>query len=114
MNRAKSFRKRASWRSLRRTRRDMRLLLPFLALANLFGAPDPLDQITSQALLHSRAYSFIEELCDRIGPRLTGSAEADRAAAWAVRTMQSISLQNVHLEKWQLDRSWRRGLARAE
>jgi hypothetical protein len=40
------------------------LLAALLAVLSLSGASDPLDEITAQALLHSRAYSFLEELCD--------------------------------------------------
>ncbi len=90
------------------------ILLASIALTTLFGGSDALDQITSQALLHSRAYSFLEELSDHIGPRLTGSPEAAKATAWAVRTMQAIGLQSVHVEEWPLDRSWRRGSAHLE
>src|SRR5690349_21208503 len=93
----------------------MRLVLAaLLAVVTLCGASDPLNEITAQALLHSRAYSFLEELCDHIGPRLTGSTEAVQATNWAVHTMQAIGLRNVHVENWQLDRAWRRGTASAE
>ena len=83
----------------------MKRLFPaaLLAILSLSGASGPLDEITAQALLHSRAYSFLEELCDRIGPRVTGSTEAVQATNWAARAMQVIGLRNVHVENWQLD-----------
>jgi hypothetical protein len=94
----------------------MKRLFPaaLLAVLSLSGGSDPLDEITAQALLHSRAYSFLEELCDQIGPRVTGSTEAVQATSWAAHTMQAIGLRNVHVENWQLEHSWRRGAATAE
>ena len=73
-----------------------------------------LEKIWRAALERSRTYQFLEELSDRIGPRLTGSAEDRKAAEWALRQMRDIGLKNVHPEDWQLRRSWRRIRATAE
>jgi len=84
--------------------------LPVLAQAeDSTDDVEVLERIWQGALERSRTYSFLEELSDRIGPRLTGSAEAREAAEWALRQMRDIGLKNVHLEHWQLQRSWRRG-----
>jgi len=89
--------------------------LPVLAQAeDSTDDVEVLERIWQGALERSRTYSFLEELSDRIGPRLTGSAEAREAAEWALRQMRDIGLKNVHLEHWQLQRSWRRGRATAE
>jgi Zn-dependent M28 family amino/carboxypeptidase len=77
------------------------------------GAPG-FAKIQSNALFRSPAYTWLEELSDTIGGRLTGSPEAEKAAQWAVRKMEHAGLQKVHLESWSMSRGWRRGTARAE
>jgi hypothetical protein len=71
-----------------------------------------LDAVKAEALHSPSAFHLLEELTDRIGPRLTGSPADARAGQWALDTMRAIGLQNVHAESWQLERGWRRGSAR--
>jgi hypothetical protein len=85
------------------------LFLHFLILVRLAGQ-DP--AVKSLALHHSQALTFLEELSDRVGPRLTGSPQDAQAAQWALRTMRALGLQNVHAEPWQLEKGWRRHFAR--
>ncbi len=59
------------------------------------------------------AYSWLRDLTDSIGPRLTGGAGAARASAWAITRMKEIGLENVHLEPWTLRNGWERGRAEA-
>jgi carboxypeptidase Q len=58
--------------------------------------------------LDSGAYSWLEELTDSIGPRVTGSIEATKAIRWAAHRMELIGLTNVHVEPWHMRGSWRR------
>lgn len=67
----------------------------------------------SAAQQNPQAYSWLQELSDTIGPRLTGSPEAAKACDWAVRTMKAIGLEKVHQEQWQMSRGWRRKRAEA-
>ena len=95
------------------------LLLCFVSSAQARSTSDDddlesLSSLAGRALLHSRAYRFLGELADGIGPRLTGSPEEAKAFEWALRTMEAIGLIKVHKEPWQLTRSWRRVSARAE
>jgi carboxypeptidase Q len=78
--------------------------------------PDPivemdtkiLDQVKSgQAELKSN----IKYLTDRIGPRLTGSPQLDRASHWTLERFKEIGLSNAHLEPWTIANSWTRGPA---
>jgi carboxypeptidase Q len=55
----------------------------------------------------------LEQLCDEIGPRLTGSVAAQTAERQAVDYMRKIGLQQVHTEGWTLPRGWKRGPATA-
>ena len=95
------------------------LVLGFVSSAQASSTSDDddlesLSRLAGQALLRSRAYRFLGELADGIGPRLTGSPEEAKAFDWALRTMEAIGLARVHKEPWQLVRSWRRISARAE
>lgn len=92
------------------------LLLGLSAQAQSTPADDGLEnlkKLAGQALVHSRARLYLEELVDGIGPRVTGSPEEAKALEWAERTMRTIGLRNVHREKWQLRRSWRRVAAQS-
>ena len=51
----------------------------------------------------------LEQLCDEIGPRLTGSVAAQAAERKVVDYMRKIGLQQVHTEGWTLPRGWQRG-----
>jgi carboxypeptidase Q len=71
-----------------------------------------LDAVKKEALQNSQSFRFLDELSDRIGPRLTGTSQDSRAGQWALETMRKIGLQSVHPETWQLERGWRRRYAR--
>jgi carboxypeptidase Q len=86
------------------------LSLYFALLACLPG--QNLNAVKAAALQHSRSFQYLEELSDRIGPRLTGSPQDAQAGQWALQTMRAIGLQNVHSESWQLEKGWRRHYAR--
>lgn len=64
--------------------------------------------------MQTSAYSWLRELSDSIGPRLTGSPAAARASAWAITRMKEIGLENVHVEPWTLRSGWERGHTDAE
>ncbi|WP_342116540.1 M20/M25/M40 family metallo-hydrolase [Pseudoduganella sp. OTU4001] len=55
----------------------------------------------------------LEELCDDIGPRMTGTPGLQRAQEWAMRKLASYGAVNVHLEAYELGRPWQRGRAHA-
>jgi carboxypeptidase Q len=79
-------------------------------------APDNLkglERIKNQSVRDSQAYTYLEELIDGIGSRVTGSPQAAMACSWGLEKMRHIGLANVHAEEWRLDRGWQRGFARA-
>src|SRR4029077_6739366 len=53
----------------------------------------------------------LQYLADRIGPRLTGSAQLDQASHWTVEQFKELGLSNAHLEPWTIANSWTRGPA---
>src|SRR5947209_6726133 len=57
--------------------------------------------------------SNLTHLSDVIGPRLTGTAAAERANRWALERMQAYGLENVHLEPWTIPEGWERGTVHA-
>ncbi|MGC1614653.1 MAG: M28 family peptidase [Candidatus Acidiferrum sp.] len=78
------------------------------------GTRPALVKIAGEGMLDSHAFSYLTELSDDVGARVTGSPQAERAIEWGEAKMRAIGLENVHAEKWQLWRGWTRGTAKAE
>jgi len=102
----------------------MRLRLP-AAMAALFlsclaglapaqdaGQPAP-ARLAAEIAARTPMMDNLEELCDGIGPRLTGSSRLRTAQAWAAAKLTQYGATNVHLEAYDLGRPWRRGRAQA-
>lgn len=89
------------------------------ASAQFGGAEIPVDpelkKATSAILQeiddHSKLMENLEYLCDRIGPRLTGSANLKRANEWTLEKFKEYGLSRAHLESWKIARGWTRGSA---
>ena len=102
-------------------------LLSGAILASLFAAPafaqpqsgPPPTADTKAATMtiieeidkHSQLMTNLEYLCDMIGPRLTGSAQLQKANEWTRDKFKEYGLENAHLEPWKIARSWTRGTA---
>ena len=56
-------------------------------------------RIIGAALTSDKAYTRLAYLTDRIGNRLSGSANLERAIAWALAEMKNDGLDNVRAEK---------------
>src|ERR1700738_4036633 len=78
------------------------------------GTKPALTKIAGEGMMNSHAFQFLTELSDSVGARVTGTPEAQKAIDWGVAKMRAIGLENVHAEKWQLWRGWKRGSAEAE
>ena len=70
-------------------------------------------RLVSEIAAHTPMMENLEELCDGIGARLTGSGQLRAAQAWAMKKLASYGATNVHLEAYDLGRPWRRRHARA-
>lgn len=57
-------------------------------------------QIRAEETDHSKIMWIIHEIADVHGPRVTGTPNLKAADDWAVETMTSWGLANVHLEPW--------------
>lgn len=81
----------------------LRSLLPWA-----FAAPALLAQISDadfaairrEGFEHSQVMAHLDHLCNRIGPRLTGSDNLTVAGEWARDTFAAMGLANVQLEPW--------------
>lgn len=76
-------------------------------------AATPASRLIKEIADHSELMPNLEELCDGIGPRLTGSRQLRTAQAWALAVLKRYGGVDVHLEAYDLGRPWQRGLARA-
>jgi carboxypeptidase Q len=94
----------------------MKIIVGSLALAGLVVAvigaadADPVQRIIEAGLHSDGAYHKLAWLCDRIGPRLSGSENLDKAIAWCLQEMKRDGLDNVRAEKAMVPH-WVRGEA---
>ncbi len=58
------------------------------------------DRIVDEAKNRSQAMALLSHLCERIGPRLTGSENLDRASRWAMDRFRAWGLKNVRFEPY--------------
>ena len=79
--------------------------------ASAFAAADA--KILAEIREHSQVMEDLEYLSDRIGPRLTGSAQLKQANEWTAEMFRGYGLTDVHQEPWTIARGWTRGTARA-
>ena len=94
------------------------ILLISSAIPALAAPPDDATQsalikIAGYSTMDSPAFTYLTQLSDDIGPRVTGSPSDQRAVQWGVAQMQSIGLQNVRAEKYSVWKGWTRGTAEA-
>lgn len=61
----------------------------------------------------NEAYSLVEALTTRIGPRLAGTDAEARARRWAAATLEELGFENVRVEPFEVP-LWLRGEERAE
>jgi carboxypeptidase Q len=78
--------------------------------------PDPLVEIDNKILDQIKTdqpelKANLSYLADRIGPRLTGSEQLEKASHWTLQRFKELGLSNAHLEPWTIANSWTRGPA---
>ena len=66
------------------------------------------DRIISAAVRGSGHWTKIQELCDDIGHRLSGSVQMEQAVKWATQRLKDDGHENVHTEKVMVPK-WVRG-----
>src|SRR5260370_39626309 len=75
------------------------------------GTKPALTKIAGEGMMNSHAFEYLTELSDKVGARVTGTAEAQKAVDWGIAKMSGTGLENVHAEKGQL---WRRSEERRD
>jgi hypothetical protein len=67
-----------------------------------------LRSIYDIALTQSEAYENLRTLCKEIGPRLSGSEQADSAVVWGQNVLEALDLDTVYLQEITVPH-WERG-----
>lgn len=65
-------------------------------------------QIFTEALSDGNSYEDLRSLCKDVGPRLSGSSEAEMAIVWSERKMKSYGFDKVYLQEIKVPH-WERG-----
>ncbi|MBB77981.1 MAG: peptidase M28 family protein [Crocinitomicaceae bacterium] len=91
----------------------MRLLLLIIFSVNTYLSFTQNDSIQiksfyNAALTNGKAYEDLRSLCKDIGPRLTGSAEAEMAIEWGKNKMEEYEFDKIYLQEI-LVPHWERG-----
>ena len=69
---------------------------------------DALGKIREEGFHRSHVMIFGEVLADRVGARLTGSPDFDRAVQWSVSELEGMGLSNARAERWgEFGMAWR-------
>ena len=66
------------------------------------------EQIIQATLAQNDGYTKLQELCDGIGHRLSGSPQLDQAIRWAADALRADGQENVRIEKVMVPH-WERG-----
>src|ERR1700759_3803020 len=81
----------------------LRITLFLLAILStgLLKAQDSLmlRKIYDEELVNGQCYSNLHYLCKNIGPRLSGSANAQKAVDWGKKLMESYGFDRVYLQE---------------
>jgi carboxypeptidase Q len=83
----------------------------FLSVGFLFAQNNDsifIRKVFDEALLRGKAYEDLRELCKNVGPRLSGSAQAQMAVEWSEQKMKSYGFDKVYLQEIQVPH-WQRG-----
>ncbi|PYT02091.1 MAG: hypothetical protein DMF65_07485 [Acidobacteria bacterium] len=91
------------------------LLLFFLPQSRAQTPPEraAASRLIGEVFANGQQLSYVSALSDRIGSRLTGTANARRAEEWAEGEMKRLGLVNVRREPYRMAASWERGPASA-
>ena len=79
----------------------LKLILLVLFSANQLYAQDTviIRKIYDEALVNSKCYENLRYLCKNIGPRLSGSENAQKAVIWSKKLMENYGFDKVYLQE---------------
>src|SRR4051812_31476548 len=64
------------------------------------SGPDDVGKIIAAGRSENQVMDHLDVLCNRIGPRLTGSDDLQNACEWARDRFAGFGLTNARLEPW--------------
>ena len=88
------------------------LVLPLLVLAAASAGSDEvvdlgmLTKIREEGFSNSKVMDTASYLCDVIGARVTGSPSYEKAHEWTRKELETMGLENAHLESWDFAKGW--------
>lgn len=89
-----------------------KVFLPALFIGFSLFAQNPdsviIRKIYDEALLNGHAYKNLEYLCKQIGPRLSGSLNAQKSVDWTKKLMEDYGFDRVYLQELMVP-VWERG-----
>ena len=77
----------------------------------LTGSQDELARIVGYSMITGGASNFLETLTDRIGGRITGSAESRATADLILKSLKDAGFENAHFEQFEINPGWQHGPA---
>jgi carboxypeptidase Q len=75
---------------------------------------DELARIVGYSMMSGGASNFLEILTDRIGGRITGSAESRATADLILKSLKDAGFENAHFEQFEINPGWQHGPATGE
>lgn len=94
---------------MRRARIPVVLISALCVGSPLAAPPDPVEALIAAGLASEGAYRKLAWLADRIGPRLSGSENLEKAVRWTAEEMRRDGLDRVWTEKVMVPH-WVRGV----
>ncbi|MGY0037560.1 M28 family peptidase [Pedobacter sp. NJ-S-72] len=79
----------------------IKLFFSVLLFASQLHAQDSVTirKIYDEALVNGKSYENLRYLCKNIGPRLSGSDNAQKSVAWSKKLMESYGFDKVYLQE---------------
>ena len=102
--------------AVRRRYAALSFVFALLLLVSTAHSQDPggdVGKIVGEILTRGQQESYLYELSDGIGQRLTGSPNAERAEEAVAEWLRELGLINVHFDPFQMGAGWTRGTAAA-
>jgi carboxypeptidase Q len=78
------------------------------------GNQNDLARIVGYSMISGGASNFLEILTDRIGGRITGSAESRATADLILKSLKDAGFENAHFEQFEINPGWQHGPATGE
>ena len=75
---------------------------------------EEISRIVGEAFTNRDATTFLQNLTDQVGGRVTGSSQSQAAADSILRTLKDAGYDSAHFEEYTIESAWQRGAAVGE